>query len=271
MSGSRPLRIGFIFEGPTDEETLPVLVAQLLGHPVQVVPLHKQSSGWDDFRRPSPEELRNGRRGARWGMFRSYVQALLIDGAEAIVVAADHDADEDLGQGTPFPYKRWCILARNLPFDREGALRLIDAAQLEDQEGPAHRSSLCAGRGLDGLSGRVIEAYDQDTVPVIVGIAVQMLEGWLLALPHVVESVLWDRLSDCDRARCVDPEAIHDPKSEIVRRCNGGDDLSRQQARQVAGHADFRAAVIEMRCPSFARFAQDVRALCGSIGLRPTR
>jgi hypothetical protein len=97
-------------------------------------------------------------------------------------------------------------------------------------------------------------ATDEDTIPVIIGIAV-------LAQPDVLESVLWDPLSPQDRARCGDPESIPHPKNEIVRRYNGGDDLSRQQAQEIAEHLDFQAIVIEQTCPSFARFAQDIRVL----------
>jgi hypothetical protein len=259
MNRRQPLRIGYIFEGPTDKRTIPELVKQLLERPVTMIPLRKMSSGWEDFRRPSPQDIRAGRRSPRWGMFKSYIEALLIEGAEAIVIVADHDADEDIGHQEPFPHKRWCMLGRNLPFDEKPDLRLVDTAPQpgETETEPAQqRASLCEARGLgpDCFPDCVVDAYEEEAVPVIIGIAKQMLEAWLLAQPEVVEAVLWDPLSE-------EPEEIPHPKNEIIHRYNGGGDLSRQQAEHIGEHPDFSAAVIEARCPSFARFAEDVRIL----------
>jgi hypothetical protein len=266
MNRRPPLRIGYIFEGPTDERTIPELVKQLLERPVTMIPLRKMSSGWEDFRRPSPQDLRAGRQSPRWGMFKSYVKALLIEGAEVIVIVADHDADEDIGHQELFPHKRWCMLGRNLPFNERPDLRLVDTAPQPDEAGaePAQqRVPLCEARGLgmDCFPDCVVAAYEDGIVPVIIGIARQMLEAWLLAQPEVVEAVLWEPLSDEDRARCEEPEKIPHPKNEIIRRYNGGGDLSGQQAEDIGGHPEFSAAVIEARCPSFARFAEDVRIL----------
>lgn len=100
---------------------------------------------------------------------------------------------------------------------------------------------------------------------MIIGIAVQMLEAWLLAQPHIVDSVLWDPpLSPEERTRCTEPEQICHPKNEIIRRHNGGSDLSQKQARQIGEHEDFSPEPIAERCPGFARFAQDVSVLGSS-------
>lgn len=266
MNRRAPLRVGYIFEGSTDKATIPELVKQLLGRPVKMIPLRKISSGWGDFRRPSPRDLRAGRRSPRWGMFKSYVKALLIDKAEVIIIVADHDADEDIGHDKPFPYKRWCLLGGNLPFDERPQLRLVDG--VHQPEGAnmnvaERRAPLCNAYNLGWgcLSDCVEDVYETETVPVIIGIAKQMLEAWLLAQPKVVETVLREPLSEGDRARCAVPEEILHPKNEIIHCYNDDRDLSRSQAEVIGKHPDFSAAVIEKLCPSFARFAEDVHML----------
>ncbi len=275
MNQQEPLKVGYIFEGPTDKGTIPQLVTQVLGRPVEVIPLDKESPGLSDFRRPSPQDIRAGRRGPKWGRFKSYVKALLIKEAKVIVVVVDHDRDEDIGHAEPLPHKRWCILGQNLPFDEKSKLRLVDTAPPSDEadevdevddadeETPERRAPLCHARNLGPacFPDCVVEIYEAGTVPVVIGIAKQMLEAWLLAQPDVVVSVLWEPLSEEDRLRCETPETIPHPKNEIIHRYNGGGDLSRQQAEHIGGHPDFSAAVIEARCPSFARFAEDIRIL----------
>jgi hypothetical protein len=246
MNDKSPLHIGFIFEGPTDQETIPVLVAKLLQRPIEVTPIEKEAPGFDDFKRPSPEDLRLRRHGPKWGMFKSYVIALLIEGVDAIVVVVDNDCDDP-------PYKRWCLLARNLPSD-ERPIRLIDVSDLAKYCKDIHLA-------LGILEEHLSKAYQEDTIPVIIGVAVQMLEAWLLARPHVVESVLWDPLAPVERTRCIEPEQIRHPKNEIIHRHNGGSDLSQEQARQIGIHPDFTPGPIETACPSFARFAADIHIL----------
>jgi len=260
MEERHPIRIGFIFEGPTDEATIPVLVGQLLQRPIHIIPLKKLSFGWSDFKRPIPRDLRAGRRGSKWGTFQSYIQALLIEGAEVIIVVADHDNDEDIGQATPLPHKRWCILGQHLPFEIRSDLRLVDRSLSEAASGRAQVCSDCH-LGPDCFPQCISEHYQAGTLPVVIGIARQMLEAWLLAQPEIVESVLWEALTEDERARCVMPEAIAHPKNEIIRRHNGGSDLSQSQADEIGRHRTFNAAAIEARCPSFARFAEDVRVL----------
>lgn len=266
MNQQESLRVGFIFEGPTDEETIPKLVSQVLDRPVEMIFLRKETTGWSDFRRPSRRDIDAGRRAPRWGMFKSYVKALLIEEAKVIVVVADHDGDEEIGHAEPFPHKRWCILGKNLPFDEKVELRLIDTVpkvEEPDVEVYDYRALQCerCGLGPACFPNCVVQAYEAETVPVIIGIAKQMLEAWLLAQPDVIASVLWQPLSDEDRARCETPEAIPHPKREIVHRYNGYEDLSQQQAKQIGEHSEFSAAIIETRCPSFARFAADIRVL----------
>lgn len=260
MNQRQPLRIGYIFEGPTDKETIPDLVAQLLGQPIHVIPLRKQSSGWYDFRRPRPKDLRAGRHSPRWGMLKSYVESLLIKDAEAIVIVADQDEDDDIGHQDPFPHKRWCILGKNLPFVQKPQLRLIDRAELETSESRAELCDNC-DLGPDCFPDCVAHDCDPGTVPVIVGIAKQMLEAWLLAQPDVVEAVLWEPLSNEDRKRCEDPESIRHPKKEVIRPYNGGVDLSQRQAELIGQNLDFSAEAIRDACQSFERFAQDVHVL----------
>lgn len=260
MHDQDPLKVGYIFEGPGDRETIPVLVAQLLGRPIELIPLTKESSGWNDFRRPSPRDLRAGRQGPKWGMLKSYVKSLLIDEAKAVIIVADHDSDDDIGHDDPFPHKRWCSVGKNLPFEERPQLRLIDCAELETEDS---RAQLCSECDLvpGCLPDCLADAYETGTVPVIVGIAKQMLEAWLLAQPDVVETVLWERLSDEDRERCEDPEAIPHPKKEIIRRYNGGGDLSQLQAERIGRNPVFSAQVIRAICESFERFVQDVTVL----------
>jgi hypothetical protein len=107
MTGNDPLRVGFIVEGITDEETLPVLVEELLQQPVESVLIRKESGGLGDFKRP-----RRGRGldlDRHWGMLRSYIIALLIEGVDAVVIVVDNDSDAPT-------FKRWCLLAANLPY-----------------------------------------------------------------------------------------------------------------------------------------------------------
>ncbi len=270
MNQQEPLKVGYIFEGPTDKGTIPQLVTQVLGRPVEVIPLNKESPGLSDFKRPSPQDIRAGQRSPKWGMFKSYIKALLIDGANVIIVVVDHDDDEDIGHAEPFPHKRWCILGQNLPFDEKSELRLIDTAPPSDEaddeadeEPPERRAPLChdCSLGPACFPECVVESYEAGTVPVVIGIAKQMLEAWLLAQPDVVASVLWEPLSEEDRSRCTTPETIYNPKNEIIHRYNGGGDLSEQQAKEIGEHPAFSAAAIEARCPSFARFSADLRVL----------
>lgn len=260
MHEQEALKVGFIFEGAADEETIPVLVAQLISRSIELVSVTKQSSGWNDFRRPAPRDLRAGRRGPKWGMLRSYVKSLLIDEVQAIVIVADRDRDHSLGHGRTIAHKRWCILGENLPFDERPRLRLIDRTAAEAQ---VSRGQQCDACNLAPICfpDCVSDTYEADTVPVIIGIAKEMLEAWLLAQPEVVETVLWESLCEDDRSRCEDPESIPDPKKEIIRRYNGGGDLSQQQARCIAENPDFSAQAIRPICGSFERLAQDVGIL----------
>jgi hypothetical protein len=193
-------------------------------------------------------------------MLKSYVKLLLIDEAKAVIIVVDHDSDDDIGHDEPFPHKRWCLVGKNLPLDERPQLRLVDCAELdtEDLRGP-----LCNECSLapDCFPDCLTDAYEASTVPVIIGIARQMLEAWLLAQPEVVETVLWDHLSDEDRKRCEDPESIRHPKKEIIRRYNGGGDLSQRQAERISQNPDFSAEAIRDACQSFERFAQDVYVL----------
>jgi len=249
MDNQPPLRIGFIFEGPTDEETIPILVAKLLERPIDAISIDKQAPGFDDFKRPRPEDIRLGRHRPRWGMFRSYVIALLIEGVDAIVVVVDNDRDDPA-------YKRWCLLGRNLPFDGR-PIRLIDVSDLAQYCEDEHLA-------LNVLEEHLSKAHQDGTIPVIVGIAVQMLEAWLLAQPHIVESVIWESITQDRHAQCSNPEQITHPKKEIIRPHNGGSDLNQKQARQIGEHEDFNPEPIAERCPGFARFAQDVSVLGSS-------
>jgi len=252
MNDISPLRVGFIFEGPTEEETIPILVAKLLQRPVDAIPIPKQAPGFDDFRRPSPEQLRRGRRSPRWGMFKFYITTLLIKEVDAIVVVVDNDGQE------PKYAKRWCLLSRKLPFDRY-PIRLVDVSDLAGRCDEIHLA-------LDVFKEHVTQVYQQGTTPVIIGVAVQMLEAWLLAQPHIVQGVLWEPISPKNRARCSNPEQIAHPKNEIIRPHNGGGDLSQRQAEQIGTHLEFAPGPIARACPSFARFARDVHILSTMAG-----
>lgn len=245
METRRPLRIGFIFEGPTDQETIPVLVAKLLNRPVERIPFNKEAPGFDDFRRRRQGDNPNLNRA--WGMLKSYTIALLIQGADAVVIVVDNDRE-------PL-HKRWCLLGRNLPF--EYPQRRIEWVDVSGQAAQCSNLYLT----LDSLLDRILSTHQAGAVPIVIGVAVQMLEAWLLAQPEVVENVLWDSLSSQDRNRCVTPEAIPHPKNEIIHPHNGGDDLSQGQARQVGEYPGFSPEPIEAACPSFARFAADIRVL----------
>ena len=88
-------------------------------------------------------------------------------------------------------------------------------------------------------------------LPVIIGVAVQMLEAWLIACPETFERVFGYRL----RLK-KDPEDYAHPKNEVVipylekhtdlRRLNEG------KARELAQHAD--VAVIKRKCNSFREY-----------------
>jgi len=88
METRRPLRIGFIFEGPTDQETIPVLVAKLLNRPVERIPFNKEAPGFDDFRRRRQGDNPNLNRA--WGMLKSYTINEIIH---------PHNGGDDLSQG----------------------------------------------------------------------------------------------------------------------------------------------------------------------------
>lgn len=238
------LRVGFILEGVTDQETIPVLVAKLIQHPIDSIPIHKETGGFDDFKRRKrvgdPEFKRS------WGIFKSYIIALLIEGVDAIVVVVDNDSDDPT-------YRRWCLLGRSLPFNGY-PIQLVDVSDLAE-----HCDQIYLAMGI--LEERIGKAYQEGSIPVIIGVAVEMLEAWLLAQPHIVESVLWEPIPLERRTQCDNPEQIVHPKKEIIRPNNGGNDLSREQARQIAKHPDFSPGPVETACPSFARFAEDVRVL----------
>jgi hypothetical protein len=180
-------------------------------------------------------------------MFKSYVIALLIERADAIVVVVDNDRIEP-------PYtKRWWLLGRRLPFEGY-PVRLVDASDVIAQCKQAHLE-------LDDLEQYILKVRQEGIVPVIIGVAVQMLEAWLLAQPEVAENVLWEAITPARRALCMSPEQISHPKNEIIHPHNGGSDLTQTQARQIGGHPGFAPEPIEAACPSFARFAADIRIL----------
>ena len=251
MNNTTPLRIGFIFEGATDEETIPVLVAKLLQRPVDSIPVHKQTGGFDDFRRcKQPDDSESAPELARrWGKFKSYVIALLIKEVDAIIVLVDNDSNDPA-------YKRWCLLGRNLPFDGH-RIQLIDVSDMAEHCDQVHLT-------LSIRERHIAQVRQPGTTPVIIGVAVEMLEAWLLAQPHVVESVLWEEIPPEKRAQCNHPEQITHPKNEMIRPHNGGGGLSQKQAREIGEHPDFFPEPIEAVCPSFARFAQGVRTLIPS-------
>jgi len=245
MNNAVPLRIGFILEGVTDQETIPVLVTRLLQRRVDSIPVHKETGGFDDFKRR--KRIGNPELRRTWGTFKSYVIALLIEGVDAIVVVVDNDSDDPA-------YRRWCLLGRNLPFDGY-PIQLVDVSDLAAYCDQVHLA-------LDILGEHKV--HQENATPVVIGVAVEMLEAWLLAQPHVVESALWERIPPEKRARCNTPEQITHPKNEVIHPHNGGGDLSQEQARQIGEHPDFLPEPIETACPSFARFAEDVRVLRGS-------
>lgn len=247
MNNVAPLRIGFILEGVTDQETIPVLVTRLLQRRVDSIPVHKETGGFDDFKRR--KRVGNPELRRTWGTFKSYVIALLIEGVDAIVVVVDNDSDDPA-------YRRWCLLGRNLPFDGY-PIQLVDVSDLAAYCDQVHLA-------LDILGERIAKVHQENATPVVIGVAVEMLEAWLLAQPHVVESALWERIPPEKRAWCNTPEQITHPKNEVIRPHNGGGDLSQEQARQIGEHPDFCPEPIETACPSFARFAEDVRVLCRS-------
>ncbi len=243
MDNAPLTRIGFIFEGPTDQVTIPTLVEKLLEREIDPIPLQKEADGIDDFRRR--KQGGNPTLDRAWGMFKSYIIALLIQDAHAIIVVVDNDGDQP-------PGRRWCLLGRNLPFDGY-AIQLIDVSDLAAGCGEM-------GLALNILAERIATVHREGSVPVIIGVAVEMLEAWLLARPHIVESVLWEPFTDEERTRCAAPEQITHPK-KIIRRHNRGSDLGQAQARQIGLHPEFAPQPIREVCPSFARFADDVRAL----------
>jgi len=179
-------------------------------------------------------------------MFKGYVIALLIEKVDAIIVVVDNDCDHPA-------YRRWCLLGQNLPLNSY-PIRLVDVSNLAKHCDQIHLA-------LDTLGERIIRVYKEGVIPVIIGVAVEMLEAWLLAQPHVVESVLWEPIPPQERARCAHPEQILHPKNEIIVPHNGGSGLSREQACQIGAHPGFGPDPVEAACPSFARFAQDVRVL----------
>jgi len=244
MDNAPLTRIGFIFEGSTDQVIITTLVEKLLERKIDPIPLQKEADGIDDFRRR--KRGGNPALDRAWGMFKSYIIALLIEDAHAIIVVVDNDGDQP-------PGRRWCLLARNLPFDGY-AIQLVDVSDL---------AARCdeMGLALNLLAERITNVHREGSVPVMIGVAVEMLEAWLLAQPHIVESVLWEPLSDEERARCAAPEQIAHPKNEMVRPHNGRSGLSQAQAKQIAAHPEFAPRPIEGACPSFARFADDVRVL----------
>lgn len=232
------LRIGFIFEGSTDEETIPVLVANLLQRPIYPIPVYKEAPGFDGLKRLKKKK------GKAWSVFKGYVIGLLIEEKlDAIIVVVDNDRE-------PL-YKRWCILGGNLPFEGY-PVRLVDASDW---------AALCKqAQRQDIPTGYICKSRQAGVVPVVIGVAVEMLEAWLLAQPDVVEGVLWDSpILPERRARCAAPERILNPKDEIICPHNGGSGLSRKQAQRIG--QGLAPGPIEAACPSFARFANDVRIL----------
>jgi hypothetical protein len=95
-----------------------------------------------------------------------------------------------------------------------------------------------------------------------VGVAIEMIEAWLLA----DEKALRDALSDATMQRQPDPESLKDPKGKLREILTGA--VSREiQTGDFPDHYAAIAkavavAVLEQRCPEgFGPFAEQVRAL----------
>ena len=243
----RPLTIGFIFEGPTEEETVPVLLAQILNREIEVKKINKQTPGFNDFKRPIRQPQRAELRGS-WGTLKSYILSLLILQVDAIVIVVDNDCEE------PAILKRWSQFARNLPVGIR-PLQIIDCSRVVNE-------SLEAGLEVP-LVQHIVCAPRPEQTPVIIGISVQMLEAWLLANPATFQSILWEPFTAQELQRCASPEQIADPVKEILSKRIGQDKLSQKQAKAIAAHPDFSPGPIEARRPSFVGFAGDVRSLAG--------
>lgn len=238
------LRIGFIFEGVTDLETIPVLVTKILDRPVTAVRIAKETNGFNDFKR----RKQNGRLEIQrsWGALKSYITALIIENVDAIVIVVDND-----GETSP---KRWCQIASNLPYYEP--VSVLDACgRAED----ARRVNMQAE--IQSIIDHILLHKSEGRIPMVIGVAVQMLEAWLLAQPEIVSTVLWEPFTPDELAQCEYPERIAHPKNELIKNNNGGSDLSQKQARAIGQHENFSPVDIESRCPSFGLFAADVRAL----------
>ncbi len=98
------------------------------------------------------------------------------------------------------------------------------------------------------LEGMIPEGL---SVPVIIGVAVQMLEAWLLACPETFERVFGYPL----RLR-KEPEDYAHPKSEVVipylEKNTEYRRLNEEKARELAQYADVE--VIRRKCKSFREY-----------------
>ncbi len=90
------------------------------------------------------------------------------------------------------------------------------------------------------------------SVPVIVGVAVQMLEAWLLACPETFERVFGYPLPSLKKS----PEDYHHPKNEVVipylQKHTDLRRLNEEKAQELARHADVEA--IKRKCNSFKEY-----------------
>jgi hypothetical protein len=250
------LRIGFIFEGETDLETIPALVAKIINHRITPVKIDKETNGFDDFKRRKQNRSFDTQRSSEdrqltetqrpWGTLKSYIISLIIKGVDAIVIVVDND-----GETLP---KRWCQIASNLPYYEP--ISVLDTC---GRAGDAHQVNMQTE--IHAVIDHILAQKGQGRIPIVIGVAVEMLEAWLLAQPEIVATVLWELFTPDELARCEHPEMITHPKNELIKNNNGGSDLSQKQARLIGQHANFSPVDIERRCPSFGLFVADVGAL----------
>ena len=127
-----------------------------------------------------------------------------------------------------------------------------------DRDGPGNKQRLDELR-----KGRNEGKKDGLSVPTTVGVAVEMLEAWLLADEHALAEALRKKLS----GGLPDPEGMKDPKAELNRL--DADDAFEGDAVQRAETIATTASLdkVSERCPrGFAEFRKDVAEnLCQDV------
>lgn len=101
------------------------------------------------------------------------------------------------------------------------------------------------------------------TVSVVIGVAVEMLEAWLIACPEAFEAVFNHSLHSFLKSNQL-PESYPDPKRWVIipylHKYTAYQRLNREISQKIAQTEACQVEIIRQVCPSFEQFAGDLEA-----------